>query len=124
MKSVWRIPQKIKNRGASLVVQWLRVRLPLQGARVRAQVREDPTCRGAAGPVSHGWAREPRPLSLRVRSLCSATAEATTVRGPRTAKKNTHTQKNLKTERTRNWTQNQERVASQNPREFKGGKSL
>ena len=28
-----------------------------------------------------GWAREPWPLSLRVRSLCSATGEATTVRG-------------------------------------------
>ncbi|XP_029084137.1 protein 4.1 isoform X16 [Monodon monoceros] len=33
------------------------------------------------------WARESWPLSLRVRSLCSATEEATTVRGPRTAKK-------------------------------------
>uniref|UniRef100_A0A8C9EEG6 3-ketoacyl-[acyl-carrier-protein] reductase beta subunit n=1 Tax=Phocoena sinus TaxID=42100 RepID=A0A8C9EEG6_PHOSS len=32
------------------------------------------------------WAREPWPLSLHVRSLCSATGEATTVRGPRTAK--------------------------------------
>ena len=36
-----------------------------------------------------GWAREPWPLSLRVRSLCSATGDATTVRGPRTAKKPT-----------------------------------
>ena len=34
-----------------------------------------------------GWVREPWPLSLRVRSLCSAMGEATTVRGPRTAKK-------------------------------------
>ena len=34
-----------------------------------------------------GWAREPWPLSLRVRSLCSATGEAATLRGPRTAKK-------------------------------------
>ena len=33
-----------------------------------------------------GWACEPWPLSLRVRSLCSATGEATTVRGLRTAK--------------------------------------
>ena len=33
------------------------------------------------------WAREPKLLSLRVRSLCSATREATIVRGPRTAKK-------------------------------------
>ena len=39
---------------ASLVAQWLRVRLPMQGTRVRAPVWEDPTCRGAAGPVSHG----------------------------------------------------------------------
>ena len=34
-----------------------------------------------------GWAREPRLLSLRVWSLCSATREAARVRGPRTAKK-------------------------------------
>ena len=33
------------------------------------------------------WAREPQLLSLRVWSVCSATGEATTVRGPRTAKK-------------------------------------
>ena len=33
------------------------------------------------------WAREPQPLSLRVWSLCSATKEAATVRGPRTAMK-------------------------------------
>ena len=31
------------------------------------------------------WAREPQLLSLRVWSLCSATREATIVRGPRTA---------------------------------------
>ncbi len=41
-------------QGASLVAQWLRVRLPMQGMRVRALVWEDPTCCGAAGPVSHG----------------------------------------------------------------------
>ena len=33
------------------------------------------------------WAREPQLLSLRVWSLCSATREATTVRGLRTAMK-------------------------------------
>ena len=33
-----------------------------------------------------GWARKPWPLSLRIWSLCSATGEATTVRGPRTTK--------------------------------------
>ena len=40
---------------ASLVAQWLRVCLPMQGTWVRALVWEDPTCRGAAGPVSHNY---------------------------------------------------------------------
>ena len=40
---------------ASLVVQWLRIRLPMQGTRVRALVCEDPTCHGATGPVSHNY---------------------------------------------------------------------
>ena len=44
---------KNSQRGASLVVQWLRVRLPMQGTRVQALVWEDPTGRGATGPVSH-----------------------------------------------------------------------
>ncbi|KAJ8793530.1 hypothetical protein J1605_019364 [Eschrichtius robustus] len=45
----------IKNQpaGASLVVQWLRICLLMQGTRLRALVWEDPTCRGATGPVSH-----------------------------------------------------------------------
>ena len=38
---------------ASLVVQWLRICLPMQGTRVRALVWEDPTCHGATRPVSH-----------------------------------------------------------------------
>ena len=29
--------------GTSLVAQWLRIRLPMQGTRVRSLVREDPT---------------------------------------------------------------------------------
>ena len=44
-----------KKRRASRVAQWLGVCLPMQGTRVRALVREDPTCRGAAGPVSHNY---------------------------------------------------------------------
>ena len=44
--------KKEKSR-ASLVAQWLRVCLLMQGTRVRALVWEDPTCHGAAGPVSH-----------------------------------------------------------------------
>ena len=41
--------------GASLVAQWLRVCLPMQGTQVRALVWEDPTCHGATGPVSHNY---------------------------------------------------------------------
>ena len=44
---------KSSSAGASLVAQWLGVCLLMQGTRVRALVWEDPTCRGAAGPVSH-----------------------------------------------------------------------
>ena len=49
-------PEKIiiqKESWASLVAQWLRICLLMQGTRVRALVWEDPTCHGAAGPVSH-----------------------------------------------------------------------
>ena len=47
--------------GASLVAQWLRVCLPMQGTRVRALVWEDPICRGATKPVSHSyWACAPQ----------------------------------------------------------------
>ena len=46
---------KSKKTWASLVAQWLRICLPMQGTRVRALVWEDPTCRGAAGPVSHNY---------------------------------------------------------------------
>ena len=44
---------KSHNLGASLVAQWLRICLPMQGTRVRALVWEDPTCRRATKPVSH-----------------------------------------------------------------------
>ena len=39
----------------SLVAQWLRICLPMQGTQVRALVREDPTCRGATKPVHHNY---------------------------------------------------------------------
>ena len=42
-----------KTNRASLVAQWLRICLLMQETRVRALVWEDPTCHGAAGPVSH-----------------------------------------------------------------------
>ena len=46
---------KCKFLGTSLAVQWLRIRLPMQGTRIRALVQEDPTCRGASKPVRHNY---------------------------------------------------------------------
>ena len=51
--------------GISLVVQWLRIRLPMQGKWVRVRVREDPTCHGATKPVRHNyWACPLEPTCL------------------------------------------------------------
>ena len=53
-----------KAMTASLVVQWLRIRLPTQGTRVRALVQEDPACRGATEPMRHNyWACTLEPAS-------------------------------------------------------------
>ena len=41
--------------GTSLVVQWLRIRLPMQGTQVQALVWEDPTCCRATKPVHHNY---------------------------------------------------------------------
>ena len=50
--------------GASLVAQWWGFRLPMQGTRVRALVREDPTCCGATKPMRHNyWACALEPVS-------------------------------------------------------------
>ena len=49
-----------------------------------------------------GWAREPQLLSLRVWSLCSATGEAATVRGPRTAMKSGPARRNWREPSHRN----------------------
>ena len=39
----------------SLVVQWLRICLPIPGTWVKFLVREDHTCRGATKPVCHNY---------------------------------------------------------------------
>ena len=50
--------------GASLVAQWLRIHLPMQGTQVRALVREDPTCLRATKPMRHSyWACALEPTS-------------------------------------------------------------
>ena len=41
--------------GTSLVVQWLRIYLPVQGTWVQYLVWEDPTCRGATKPMYHNY---------------------------------------------------------------------
>ena len=69
--------------GASLVVQWMRICLPVQRTQVQSLVQENPT-----------WAIRPKYCnywSPSTWSLCSATRKATTVRSPHTAmKSNSH----------------------------------
>ena len=43
------------QKGTSLVAQWLRICLPVQGTQVQALVRGDPTCHGATKPVRHNY---------------------------------------------------------------------
>ena len=53
-KTDFKIKTVIRDKeGASLVVQGLRICLPMEGTQVRALVWEDPTCCGATRPVSH-----------------------------------------------------------------------
>ena len=46
---------KVNHFGASLVVQWLRIRLPMQRTWVQSLIWEDPTCHGAAKPMHHNY---------------------------------------------------------------------
>ena len=46
---------KKSTNGASLVAQWLRICLLMQGTWVRALVWEDPTCCGATRPISRNY---------------------------------------------------------------------
>ena len=105
-----RVPKKEKEKGeeslfkeiirASLVVQRLRIHLPMQGIQVWALVREDPTCCGATKPVCHNyWTCALEPLSHNYQSWHITTTEAhaprarapqqetTTMRSPHTEKR-------------------------------------
>ena len=68
---------KTYRAGASLVAQWLRIHLPMQGTWVRALVREDPTCQGTTKPCAPQLlslcSRAPKPQLL---SPCVTTTEA------------------------------------------------
>ena len=83
---------------ASLVVQWLRVHLAMQGTLVPSLIREDPTCCRTTKPVCHNycaWALEPASCNHQASVLqllkpmylkpVPATREATPIRRPRTA---------------------------------------
>ena len=53
---MWNTKQKKGGgNGTSLVARWLRIRLPMQGTRVRVPVQEDPTCCVATKPVRHNY---------------------------------------------------------------------
>ena len=61
-----------KHGWASLVAQWLRIRLPMQGTQVQALVWEDPTCLGATKPVLHNyWACTLEPASHNYWNPCT-----------------------------------------------------
>ena len=49
------LKNKTKLNWASLVAQWLRIHLPMQGTWVRALVQGDPMCHEAAKPVCHNY---------------------------------------------------------------------
>ena len=50
----------------SLVTQWLRIHLPMQGTWVRSLVWEGPTCCGATKRMCHNyWTSEPRACALK-----------------------------------------------------------
>ena len=81
---------------ASLVVQWLRICLPVQGIWVPSLVREDLTCRGATKPESRNyWSLVPKahalqqekPPQCEAKALQLETARVEQWR-PSTAKKN------------------------------------
>ena len=71
----WNIHIVLKTRvkaGASLVVQWLRIRRPMQKTWVRSLVRKDPTCCGATKPTRHNyWACALEPGSHNYWSPCT-----------------------------------------------------
>jgi len=46
---------RTKHRETSVVVQWLRMHLAMQGTQVRSLVQGNPKCWGAAKAVSHSY---------------------------------------------------------------------
>ena len=71
--------------GASMVAQWLRICLPMQGTWVWFLIQEEPSCCRANTPICHNyWAKLYSPWAATTeacvpQSLCSAAKEATTM---------------------------------------------
>ena len=84
--SLWHVTLKLQVQ-ASLVIQWLRICLPMQGTQVQSLIQEDPTCHRAAKPVHQNY------CALEPQSPCSVTREATTMRSLLVAMKTQCSQK-------------------------------
>ena len=52
-----RVHQKenLRHSGASLVVQWIRIRLPMQETQVRSLVQKAPACHGVTKPMHYNY---------------------------------------------------------------------
>ena len=105
--------------GTSLVAQWLRIHLPMQGTWVSALVWEDPTCRGTTKPVCHNywacalepkshncWACVPQLLKPACLEPMLHKREATTMRSPRTATKSSPCESQLEKAHAQQWRPN------------------
>ena len=77
----WNVPMsaiyfgctKNKTDWTPLVVQWIRICLPMQGTLVRSPVQEDSTCQGATEPVCAHTPRACAPATNKTtRSPCTA----------------------------------------------------
>ena len=92
------ISSKKHLEGTSLVVQWLRICVPMQGTWVLSLVKKDYMCHGATKPVCHNcwacilerWADTAEPA----RPGAAATREATATRSQRTATRGASTRYN------------------------------
>ena len=56
--------------GTSLVFQWLRIHLPMQGTQVQSLVQKDPTCLGATKPV-HTTTEPTHHVPTYMKPMCS-----------------------------------------------------
>ena len=78
------------SEGASLVVQWLRVCLAMQGMQAASLVRGIPRATGPCAPQLlslHSRVLEPQLLKSTCRGACAPHREATVIRSLRTANK-------------------------------------